>query len=456
MKALKDFVSKYPLAALLAFAVVAFIAKNFILGGGPEKEFKQPLTPEVIQKARIAEMHQKAEAGNVKVMMQLADMYTTGKDGPKDLAKAAHWLSAAADKGNAQAMYRAGVVHMTGRGVPQDPGRAAEYWEKAVAKNEPKSMYLLGLIYTSNPKGQNADKGVEYLKKRAARQHPASVVLTSYLKLFDTDARRFQPARVAKSVEKSGIDADNDITDAINAIESARKELPRKQRKNAAELLQPMVAATWPDVFALGLAEIREEDTGLAGAILKLTGMDKHEKKRVYDRYSRFEKHDDKTLLYYELAQGEAPKLELEWKADWLKNRLAHGTDAQAQYAYFYARQLSNIGDAKQAAIMFAYARLTALIDAGYCRDASAADAKIKTLDAIVHDIRDYLAAQPQEVRDTVVQTATQYEANFAARPPNPWLCGGSDAVVADREAWGKHRAETIETFPEHLAPEQG
>ena len=69
----------------------------------------------------IAELFQKAEAGDADTQCQLGICYYNGENGiEKDLEKAIYWLRKAAWRGNADAQNRLGVRYDWGEGVEKN------------------------------------------------------------------------------------------------------------------------------------------------------------------------------------------------------------------------------------------------------------------------------------------------------------------------------------------------
>ena len=74
----------------------------------------------------IASMTKDANAGDLEVQLQLAEMYETGFGVPIDRGQAAYWYRKAAEQGSARAQSTLGQIYIRGVGVPEDHGEAVE------------------------------------------------------------------------------------------------------------------------------------------------------------------------------------------------------------------------------------------------------------------------------------------------------------------------------------------
>ena len=63
-------------------------------------------------------------------------MYSAGRGGAQDYAKAREWWEKAAAQGNADAQYNLGVVYENGKGVTKDLFKAREWYEQVAAQRE--------------------------------------------------------------------------------------------------------------------------------------------------------------------------------------------------------------------------------------------------------------------------------------------------------------------------------
>jgi uncharacterized protein len=68
----------------------------------------------------ISNLTKEANAGDVDVQLQLAEMYETGFGVPTDRGQAAYWYRQAAEQGSAKAQSTLGQMYIRGIGVPED------------------------------------------------------------------------------------------------------------------------------------------------------------------------------------------------------------------------------------------------------------------------------------------------------------------------------------------------
>jgi hypothetical protein len=93
------------------------------------------------------ELAARAEAGDATAQHDLAIGYLTGKNGPKDPARAAELLREAAIQGLASAQYNLAVLYETGQGVRKDDVRALLWYHSAAEQGHPNAQYNLGVMY---------------------------------------------------------------------------------------------------------------------------------------------------------------------------------------------------------------------------------------------------------------------------------------------------------------------
>jgi TPR repeat protein len=94
----------------------------------------------------------KAEAGDARVQMALADLYESGELGadgsPKpDYAGAAYWYQQASDQGEARAAYQLAFLYHEGRAGPANPSASFELYRKAAQAGYVPAMVPLSYIY---------------------------------------------------------------------------------------------------------------------------------------------------------------------------------------------------------------------------------------------------------------------------------------------------------------------
>ena len=99
------------------------------LGVESEKNYRTPKEMEFENAKKLAIQ------GDVSAQINLAVMYDTGDGVPKDLEKAAYWLTKAAEQGNPEAQYAIGVYYFYGDGVPKD-SKQAIYWLRKASEQK--------------------------------------------------------------------------------------------------------------------------------------------------------------------------------------------------------------------------------------------------------------------------------------------------------------------------------
>jgi TPR repeat protein len=79
----------------------------------------------------------------------LAEMYVSGRGVPADNAEAAKWLRLAAAQGDARSEHNLAVMYLQGMGVPKNTAEAAKWMRKAADQGLPEGEFGLGVIYAN-------------------------------------------------------------------------------------------------------------------------------------------------------------------------------------------------------------------------------------------------------------------------------------------------------------------
>ena len=74
-------------------------------------------------------------------------MHYDGKGAPKDLEKALHWYTKAAEQGDVGVQSKLGVLYSTGEEVPKDLKKAVHWFTKAAEQSDAGAQHMLGVIY---------------------------------------------------------------------------------------------------------------------------------------------------------------------------------------------------------------------------------------------------------------------------------------------------------------------
>lgn len=92
----------------------------------------------------VASLKSKAESGDVKAQVALAQAYEKGEGVRQNDELAAKWYLAAAQSGDAQAQNEIGILYRRGIGVPVDKPGAVEWYRKAARQGYAPAMFNLG------------------------------------------------------------------------------------------------------------------------------------------------------------------------------------------------------------------------------------------------------------------------------------------------------------------------
>ena len=131
----------------------------------PTKQEKK-LTPEQM----FALILKGAEAGDVKLQRDLANLYIKGEGIAMDAIKAGEWLQKAADTGDATAQSILGLMYRKGEVLPRNTEKAVELLQKSAAQGNADAQSNLGQMYKRG-EGVTKDSGkaVELYQKASAQ-----------------------------------------------------------------------------------------------------------------------------------------------------------------------------------------------------------------------------------------------------------------------------------------------
>ncbi|HWN93840.1 MAG TPA: tetratricopeptide repeat protein [Methylomirabilota bacterium] len=121
----------------------------------------------------VAELRNKAEAGDAESQFVLGGLYDRGRGVPGDKKEAARWFRAAAEKGHPDAQNNLGSFYQFGEGVPQDCKVAREWYEKAVAGGSADALNSLGYLYNNGLGVEtNRQRAIELYLQATEKRHP--------------------------------------------------------------------------------------------------------------------------------------------------------------------------------------------------------------------------------------------------------------------------------------------
>ena len=98
-----------------------------------------------------------AEVGDGDVLLNVANLYSTGAGVPQDSTEALRWYRLAADKGNEEALCFIGKMYATGDGVDQDFSEAKRWYQLAAERGNAGAMFNIGMMYVRS-QGVSLDK----------------------------------------------------------------------------------------------------------------------------------------------------------------------------------------------------------------------------------------------------------------------------------------------------------
>ncbi len=101
-----------------------------------------------------------ANAGDVKAMRKLGDIYLNGDGVPKNPNEALKWFQAGARANDALSMSGAAFIYLTGQGVPQDVATARQLAKASADLNEPSGEWLYYLTVATGPELRYLVNGV--------------------------------------------------------------------------------------------------------------------------------------------------------------------------------------------------------------------------------------------------------------------------------------------------------
>ena len=85
-----------------------------------------------------------AEEGSADAQFDLAGMYASGKDLPKDDVKAFEWYKKAAFQGHTGAQFKLAGIYANGIGTEKNENKAVDYLTKAATQGHAEAQFNLG------------------------------------------------------------------------------------------------------------------------------------------------------------------------------------------------------------------------------------------------------------------------------------------------------------------------
>jgi TPR repeat protein len=130
----------------------------------------------------LAELYQRAQAGNPRAMFEVGLDYRDGKGTPQDIKLAGEWFRKAAEAGDPAGMINLGHMYETGQGVQQDYQQAVSWYRKAVEAGDARGMSNLGAAYESgHGVQQDHQQAVSWFRKAAQAGDARGMIGLGYM-----------------------------------------------------------------------------------------------------------------------------------------------------------------------------------------------------------------------------------------------------------------------------------
>jgi TPR repeat protein len=127
---------------------------------------------EVENQKLFQQLKRRANRGEVKAQLELADMYTKGKGIEQDMIQAIKWYRKAASKGEVKAQLELANMYAKGKDVVQNLPKAIKWYRKAANKDNTMAQFRLGQMYE---KGKGVEKDLvqaeKWYRKAANKGH---------------------------------------------------------------------------------------------------------------------------------------------------------------------------------------------------------------------------------------------------------------------------------------------
>jgi len=126
--------------------------------------------------ATLAELNERADAGDPEALFLLGSLYETGQAGRADAAKAAQYYRRAADLGLPHAQFNLGNMYASGHGVAADPFESVMWLRRAADAGLPEAQFNLAVAYEQGH-GVRADLGTarRWYERAADQNYPEAL-----------------------------------------------------------------------------------------------------------------------------------------------------------------------------------------------------------------------------------------------------------------------------------------
>ncbi len=131
-----------------------------------------PLASDPLSDSEKTELHNQANAGDVKAMYEIGKRHADGDGLPQDIDLAVTWYRKAADCNYLDALFSLATCYAFGQGVSQDYGQAIPWYQKAAEQGHPDSQYMLAMSHQYGLNDtQDMSTARNWYEKAAAQGH---------------------------------------------------------------------------------------------------------------------------------------------------------------------------------------------------------------------------------------------------------------------------------------------
>jgi Sel1 repeat len=126
-----------------------------------------------IREAEVADLRQRAESGDLKAQLDLANRLAFGDGLRKNAKQAFQWYQRAATAGSVDAMFNLAACLQYGDGVRPDVHEAIRWYQRAAGQDKVYATFALGEIYLGfGPVARDNAQSEAYFKEALAHGHP--------------------------------------------------------------------------------------------------------------------------------------------------------------------------------------------------------------------------------------------------------------------------------------------
>ena len=178
----------------------------------------------------VAELKEKAKAGDPEAQYRLGLAYFHGRDVPKNDRQALNLWEASASQGYPKAMHFMGVAYRRGIGVPKHAEKALSWFTQAAQAGSVLDQYIVADAYYEGKVNNKRDDALAlfWAEHAAHYGHPGALVLLAQAKL---EGRGVPPNIIhAYVLAEKAVSFDKDADTVLEAI---KKALPDEQLKIA-------------------------------------------------------------------------------------------------------------------------------------------------------------------------------------------------------------------------------